>query len=202
MYHSRVLMACRSEARMKKAADEVISRTRGSGSLAIFRLDLSSLESVRRCAEEILEKEKRIDVLINNAGVMMCPLSRTADGLEMQIGTNHFGHFLFTNLLLDRIRESAPSRIVNVSSKAHENGRIDLEDPNYERRAYGRIEAYSQSKLANVLFTKELARRLEGSGVTCYSLHPGVIDTELARHVEEWLGPFKTITDVLSFPFK
>ncbi len=198
----RVLMACRSEERMKRAADEVLIRSKGSGSVALFKLDLSSMESIRRCAKQILQQEERIDVLINNAGVMMCPLTRTKEGLEMQIGTNHFGHFLFTSLLLERIKESAPARIVNVSSLAHEHGRIDLTDLNYERRAYGRVDAYGQSKLANVLFTKELARRLQGTGVTCYVLHPGAIDTELGRHVEEWLGPFKMITDVMFFPIR
>ena len=108
------------------------------------RCDLSSLKSVRECAKEINEKEERIDVLINNAGVMMCPYSKTEDGFEMQIGTNHFGHFLFTRLLLDKIKASAPARIVTVSSLAHETGSVDLDDLHWERRDYSRIAAYNQ----------------------------------------------------------
>ncbi len=155
---ARVLMACRSEERMRRAADECIERTKGAGGgIALFKLDLGSLESVRRCAREILEQEERIDVLINNAGVMMCPLTRTEDGLEMQIGTNHFGHFLLTNLLLDRLKSSpGPSRVVTISSLAHRDGHMRLDDLNYKDREgeYKRYKAYAQSKLANILFTR------------------------------------------------
>ena len=176
-------------------------RKETSGDVAVYRLDLASLKSVRACAKEINAKESNVDVLINNAGVMMCPLQRTEDGFEMQIGTNHFGHFLFTNLLLDKIKASAAksksedggagARIVTVSSRAHERGRVDLDDLNWETRPYNRMHAYEQSKLANVLFTRELAKRLEGTGVSCYSLHPGVVRTELGRHIEDVVGPLK-----------
>ena len=118
------------------------------------------------------------------------PYSKTEDGLETVIGTNHFGHFLLTNLLLDKLKESAPSRIVNVSSSGHRWGRIDLEDINWERRKYSEWDAYYQSKQANNLFTVELARRLQGTGVTTYALHPGVVTTDIWRNFE---GPMKYI---------
>jgi NAD(P)-dependent dehydrogenase (short-subunit alcohol dehydrogenase family) len=120
---------------------------------------------------------------------MTCPEQRTEEGFEMQIGTNHFGHFLLTNLLMPLLKKAAPgARIVNVSSLAHERGQIYWDDVNFERTPYDPMKAYSQSKLANVLFTKELARRHEGSGVTAYALHPGVIHTELGRHLKDTFG--------------
>ncbi len=198
---ARVLMACRNMDKMKAAADDVIARTKGSGAVALFELDLSSFESIRACAKRINETEEKIDVLINNAGVMMCPLMRTKDGLEMQMGTNHFGHFLFTNLILDKIKASSPSRIINVSSMGHKMAKkMDLEDMNYEKKPYSKVQAYAQSKLANILFTRELARRLQGTGVTCYSVHPGAVYTELSRHIENSFGPFKDIINAVLSP--
>ena len=114
---------------------------------------------------------------------MCCPCWKTEDGFDMQFGVNHLGHFLLTNLLIDLLKRSAPSRVVNVSSNAH-RGEIDLDDLNSEK-SYSRVGAYSNSKLANILFTRELSRRLEGTGVTANSLHPGAVQTELGRH----LGP-------------
>ena len=160
---------------------------------------MSSLKSIRECCKEINSKEKSIDILINNAGIMMCPEMKTEDGFEMQIGTNHFGHFLFTNLLLDKIKKSTPARIVTVSSIAHNEGHIDLDDIHFERRPYGILVAYQQSKLANILFSRELAKRLKGSGVTTYTLHPGVIDTDLFQHVEDKFGPLKSIIGFLGY---
>lgn len=122
-----------------------------------------------------------MDILINNAGVITANRQSTIDGYEMQIGVNHMGHFLLTTLLLDMLKASAPSRIVIVSSKGHYYGTIDKEDLNTERKTYKKFEAYFQSKLANVLFGRELSRRLNGSGVTVNSLHPGVVKTELTR---------------------
>lgn len=123
------------------------------------------------------KEESELHVLINNAAAIAVPRATTADGLEMQIGTNHFGHFLLTNLLLDHLRASSPSRIINVSSMVHKFGRIKCDDINSEK-SYGKWKAYAQSKLANVLFTRELAKRLAGSGVVANSLHPGaVMDT-------------------------
>lgn len=175
-------MACRNGDLANKAADDV--RLETNGNIAVYKLDLADLSSVRECAKKILENERRIDILINNAGVMMCPHWKTKDGFEMQIGTNHLGHFLFTNLLLDKIKACAPSRIVNVSSRAERDfgNDIDLSDLNWEKRPYSSTGAYGASKLANILFTKELAKRLAGTNVNTYVLHPGVVRTELARH--------------------
>lgn len=121
---------------------------------------------------------------------MRTPNSKTRDGFEMQLGVNHLGHFLLTNLLLDTLKSSAPSRIVNVSSVAHQRGKINKEDLNSDKN-YSPSEAYAQSKLANILFTKELAKKLEGTGVTVNAVHPGVVDTEIIRHMSffnSWLA--------------
>lgn len=128
------------------------------------------------------KEEPRLDVLINNAGIFQCPYMKTEDGFEMQLGVNHLGHFLLTNLLLGLLKNSAPSRIVVVSSKLYKYGEINFDDLNSEL-SYSKSFAYSRSKLANILFTLELARRLEGTGVTVNVLHPGVVRTNLGRYV-------------------
>ncbi|XP_071792189.1 retinol dehydrogenase 13-like [Asterias amurensis] len=179
---ARVILACRNKAKAAEAKAE-IRRATSSGHLVIRQLDLSSLASIRAFAEKIKEEESRLDVLINNAGVMMCPKQSTEDGFEMQFGVNHLGHFLLTNLLLDLIKSSSPSRIVNVSSIAHGGGKMQWEDLMMDEE-YDRFSAYGQSKLASMLFTLELSRQLEGSGVTVNALHPGVVQTELFRHME------------------
>lgn len=177
---ARVILACRDMDRANNAA-EYIKKKSGNDNVIVKKLDLASLQSVRQLAEDVLASEERLDILINNAGIMSCPEWKTEDGFEMQFGVNHLGHFLLTNCLLDLLKKSTPSRIVNVSSLAHERGQIDFDDINQEKE-YKPWKSYSQSKLANVLFTKELANKLQGSGVTTYSLHPGVIRTELGRH--------------------
>lgn len=121
-------------------------------------------------------------LLINNAGVMAMPYAKTVDGLEMQIGTNHFGHFLLTYLLLDYLKASTPARVITVSSHAHKFGRIKRDDINSEK-SYSKWGAYGQSKLANILFSRELSKRLAGTGVVSNSLHPGAVTTELSRHM-------------------
>lgn len=148
-----------------------------TGDVRVRELDLANLESVRSFAERTTDP---IDILIANAGVMAIPMQRTTDGFEMQVGTNHLGHFALVNLLLPHIRE----RIVVVSSEAHRQGRIDLDDFNWERRPYKRWAAYAQSKLANLLFVNELQRRLRESGspVTAIAVHPGYAATNLQRH--------------------
>jgi len=183
---ARIIMACRNLEAAAQAAEEIKAET--GGELKVVKLDLASLASVRECAAEIKRDEKKLHVLINNAGVMMCPYTKTEDGFEMQMGTNHFGHFLFTNLLLDLLKASAPARVVNVSSRAHQRSEINLSDINWERRPYSRVAAYADSKLANVLFTKALAKRVADTGVDCYALHPGVVRTELGRHIQDMLG--------------
>ncbi|XP_075894049.1 retinol dehydrogenase 13 [Nelusetta ayraudi] len=177
---ARVILACRDMDRANQAAEEVRKRS-GNGNVIVKQLDLASLQSVRQLANDVIATEERLDVLINNAGVMSCPQWKTTDGFEMQFGVNHLSHFLLTNCLLDLLKKSAPSRIVIVSSLAHEKGKIHFDDINLEQ-SYTPWISYRQSKLANVLFSRELAKRLQGTGVTTYSLHPGVIWTELGRH--------------------
>lgn len=158
-------MACRDLEKAREAIKEIQEACKDFshvGCLETVELDLQDLESVRNCATELLEQEAEINLLINNAGVMCCPKSKTVDGFETHMGTNHFGHFLFTLLLLPKMIQSRPARIVNVSSMAHSFGHIDFDDLNWESRSYGSVAAYSQSKLANVLFTKELAARIDG----------------------------------------
>ena len=140
-----------------------------------------------------LEKEKHLHILINNAGLVTAGRETTCDGLEMQMGVNHFAPFLLTNLLLDTMKKSAPSRIVNVSSVGHYRGQINKDDLQSEYGSYHRLTAYLQSKLANVLFTRELAKRLKGTAVTANSLHPGVVRTDLARNL--------TLLTILLYPF-
>lgn len=184
---AKVYMACRDPARCEAARIEIIDRTQNQ-QLFNRSLDLGSLESVRNFVARFKAEESRLDLLINNAGVMACPRSLTADGYEQQFGVNHLGHFLLTNLLLDRLKHSSPSRIVVVSSAAHLVGRINREDLMSEKN-YGKFfGAYSQSKLANVLFTRKLSELLKGSGVTVNCCHPGVVRTELNRHFAgpEW----------------
>ncbi|XP_067900647.1 retinol dehydrogenase 13-like isoform X3 [Heterodontus francisci] len=155
------------------------------------------MEKCEAAAREIREEEN-INVLINNAAIMRCPHWKTEDGFEMQLGVNHLGHFLLTNLLLEKLKNSGNGRVINVSSLAHKVGQIDFNDLNWEKKKYDTKAAYCQSKLANILFTKELAKRLHGSGVTVNAVHPGVTNTELGRHTgmhksnfsSTMLGPF------------
>ncbi|XP_028821297.1 retinol dehydrogenase 12-like isoform X2 [Denticeps clupeoides] len=179
---ARIIMACRDMEKADTALREVIDAS-GNQDVVTRKLDLSDTKSIRQFAEDI-NKEKQVNILINNAGVMVCPYGKTADGFEMQIGVNHMGHFLLTYLLLDLIKRSAPARIVNVSSVAHQWGSINLEDINSEKD-YEKKRAYSQSKLANVLFTRSLAKKLQGSRVNTYVLHPGVVQTDLWRHLSK-----------------
>jgi retinol dehydrogenase 14 len=151
-------------------------RAAGGGQVEVFVADLSSQSQVRRLAEEALQRLSRIDVLVNNVGGHWNTRHVTADGLERTFALNHLAPFLLTNLLLDRLQQSAPARVVTVSSNAHAQGRIDFDDLQGER-SYSGARAYSQSKLANVLFTYELARRLPATSVTANALHPGVTRT-------------------------
>jgi retinol dehydrogenase-13 len=174
-------MACRDLHKCEEARKEIILATRNKN-VYCRELDLTSFSSIRSFVKRFKSEQNRLDVLINNAGVMRCPKQVTQEGFEMQVGTNHLGHFLLTNLLLDYLKASAPSRVVTVSSIAHTRGEIDTADFNSER-SYDPKKAYEMSKLCNVLFTNELAKKLEGTGVTANSLHPGIVDTELMRHM-------------------
>ena len=178
---ARVVIVGRNAAKTDAAVERIIAET---GNPAVERLlaDLSSQREVRRVAAEALERLPRLDVLLNNAGAIFLSNRRSVDGIEMTFALNHIGYFMLTNLLLERLRESAPARVINVSSSSHAHpGRFRLEDlpePGSNRgyRAYGR------SKLCNILFTYELARRLEGTGITVNALHPGLVQTNIARN--------------------
>ncbi|XP_036935758.1 retinol dehydrogenase 12, like [Acanthopagrus latus] len=191
---AKIIMGCRDMEKAEAAVKEIIEGS-ANQNVSCLKLDLSDSKSIREFAEAI-NKEPKLDILINNAGVMVCPYGKTADGFEMQIGVNHFGHFLLTYLLIDLIKKSAPARIITVSSMAHSWGSINLEDINSEK-SYDKSKAYAQSKLANVLFSHTLAKKLEGTGVTTYSLHPGVVQTDLWRHLN---GPQQFVMKMVS-PF-
>lgn len=213
-----VYLACRDLAKCEEARKSIILESKNRN-VYCRQLDLASFESIKnfvkhfkseqvrrlKIASTIQSNSKsfqnRLDILINNAGVMRCPRMVTTEGFEMQIGVNHMGHFLLTHLLLDFMKVSTPSRIVNVSSIAHTRGEINTADLNSEK-SYDPAKAYEQSKLANVLFTRELAKRLDGSGVTVNSLHPGIVDTELMRHMGVFNSFFaKIIVYPLMWPF-
>jgi len=179
---AHVVLAVRNLTKGEAAAEWIIRSVRDAD-LELQRLDLGSLASVREAADEIRTKHETIDLLINNAGVMTPPRETTSDGFELQFGTNHLGHFALTGLLLDRLLPAVGSRIVTVSSIGHRFAPgIRFEDLQWERR-YNRLQAYGQSKLANLLFTYELQRRLIGQHTTALAAHPGGSDTELARHL-------------------
>ncbi|XP_016107802.1 retinol dehydrogenase 12-like isoform X2 [Sinocyclocheilus grahami] len=180
---ARVILACRDLLKAEQAARE-ISRDVENASVVVRKLDLADTKSICDFAELIYNTEKSLHLLINNAGVAICPYSTTADGFETQFGVNHLGHFFLTFLLMDLLKHSAPSRVINVSSLAHPMGKIHFEDLNSEK-SYHPVKAYVQSKLANILFTRELATRVEGSSVTVYSLHPGVVQSELFRNLSK-----------------
>ncbi|EDW62890.1 retinol dehydrogenase 12 [Drosophila virilis] len=178
---AKIYMACRDPVRCEAARIEIMDRTQNQ-QLFNRSLDLGSLESVRNFVARFKAEETRLDILINNAGVMACPRTLTADGYEQQLGVNHLGHFLLTYLLLDRLKQAAPSRIVVVTSLAHLFGRINREDLMGERNYRSLLGAYTQSKLANVMFTRKLAMMLMGTGVTVNCCHPGLVRTDLYRH--------------------
>ena len=179
-----VTMLARNPEKNEASAESIRSAVPGA-SLETRELDLTSLASVRACAAGILADHARIDVLINNAGVMCCPHATTADGFESQLGINHLGHFLLSVLLAPALVRGAPSRLVALSSGAHGISGIDFDDPMFERRDYDPWVSYGQSKTANALFALELDRRLRDEAVAAYSVHPGMIMTELGRHLTE-----------------
>ncbi|XP_050462665.1 retinol dehydrogenase 12-like [Cataglyphis hispanica] len=198
---ARVILACRDLQKAEDALEDLKKNPpsradreqfQGNpGDLVIYQLDLSSLKSVKECAKTLLMKESAIHVLINNAGVMMCPQEITEDGFDLQLQTNYISHFLLTLLLLPKMQSSEPiCRILNVSSRIHIFGAIH-DDLNL-KDSYTPLKAYMQSKLANILFTKELARRLKEAninGINVYSLHPGAVKTELGRHFRRTIFP-------------
>ncbi|XP_044023679.1 dehydrogenase/reductase SDR family member 13-like [Siniperca chuatsi] len=199
---ARVILACRDKRRAEAAIQEIIQET-GNSQVIFMQLDLASLQSVRSFADNFLQSESRLDLLINNAGLMKG--GKTEDGFGMIFGVNHLGHFLLTVLLLDRLKASKPSRVVTVASKAYEMGKVDFNSLTTHRElglgstGYQLFQKYCHSKLCNVLFTYELAKRLQGTDVTCYSVHPGAIKTEIGRHAGFWWKLIMTPIVVLFF---
>ena len=155
----------------------------GEGSIDLISLDLASLESVRACADKLLNEGKPFDVIIANAGVMATPFGKTADGFETQFGTNHIGHFVLVNRLAPLLRSGA--RVVMLASSGHRFANVDLDDPNFERTPYDPFVAYGRAKTANILFAVEFDQRHQARGVRAAAVHPGGIQTELARHMDE-----------------
>ncbi len=191
----RVLMACRSAERGAEAQAAVVAEIPGA-STELLIADLSSGEGVRSLATQTLQHTDRLDVLVNNAGVFTRDYLSTDDGLETQFAVNHLAPFLLTHLLRDLLVKSAPARVVTVSSEAHKRGQIRWDDLQGEQK-YSGLRAYSQSKLANLLFNRELARRLGGTGVTANAVHPGVIGTRL---LFTGFGPLRLLRPFLKTP--
>lgn len=179
---AHVVIAARDPAKLDIAASEIREAT-GSELVETIVLDLASQDAVRACGAEANERFDKIDLLINNAGVMACPQGQTADGFEMQFGTNHLGHFSLTKHILPLVRKGSGKRIVNLSSRAHHNDRVHLDDVGFENREYEKWASYGQSKTANILFSVALDKRLDDIDV--FAVHPGGIQTNLGRHLTE-----------------
>jgi NAD(P)-dependent dehydrogenase (short-subunit alcohol dehydrogenase family) len=182
-----IIMACRNMDTAKAAEKEIMNKIPRS-KLEIIQIDLADLKSVYRFAEVFKSKYSSLDILINNAGIMMAPYGKTKDGFEQQFGINHLGHFALTGLLIDRILNTPHSRIINVSSNAHRIGKIDFDNLMYEGgKGYSPTRAYGRSKLANLLFTYELERRFKaaGSKTIAAAAHPGYTHTHLTRYLEK-----------------
>jgi NAD(P)-dependent dehydrogenase (short-subunit alcohol dehydrogenase family) len=182
-----VILVGRDPGRLQAALHEVRGRT-GSSAVSGLKANLDSQTEVRQLASDILARAPRLNLLINNAGTVYARRTTTPDGIEATFAVNHLAPYLLTRLLLDRIGASAPARIVTVASHAHYQGTLDLADYGYAR-GYRIMRAYARSKLGNVLFTRELARRLEGTGVTANALHPGTIATNIWSGAPAWARP-------------
>ena len=185
---AEVIIVGRNEKKTRRVLDELKTAS-GSDRLDMLIADLSSIEQIRRVADEFRGKYERLDVLLNNAGAMFPKYQETADGLEMTFALNHISYFLLTHLLLDNLKQTAQrqgeARIINVSSSAHRGAQFNGPD---EANAYSSTRSYGKSKLANVLFTYDLARRLEGTGVTVNAVHPGLVDTGFGSEFKGFLG--------------
>lgn len=203
---AHVVAACRRVAAGQEAVGNLASER---GSVEVMELDLNSLASVRRFVEAFKSKHDKLHGLVNNAGIMNTPKGQTEDGFETQFGVNHLGHFLLTELLLDILKSSAPSRVVCVSSVAHVGMQnrpaiIDFNDLHFEKRKYDGVAAYNQSKLAIVIYARHLAKRLEGTGVSVFSTHPGWIRSNLIKHtMPSWvqnilMRPFSGLLTMMS----
>jgi NAD(P)-dependent dehydrogenase (short-subunit alcohol dehydrogenase family) len=178
-----VVGAARDLSKAKAATAGVRAAAKQGGGLELVELDLASLDSVRVCANALVDNGKPFDLVIANAGVMACPYGKTAEGFETQFGTNHLGHFVLVNRIASLMKLG--SRLVNLSSAGHRYSDVDLDDPNFERTPYDPWAAYGRSKTANILFAVEFDRRKKGNGIRATAVHPGGIETELARHLGE-----------------
>lgn len=178
---ARVVLACRSAEKTEPVIAEIAKAT-GNSAVEFAPLDLSDLDSVRKCADGLVASGRPIHVLVNNAGLVA--RGSTKQGFELTVGTNHIGHYLFTRLLLDHLAKHGPARVVNVSSKSHYQAKaIDWDAIKHPTKTLTGLDEYAVSKLANILFTKELARRINGAPITTYALHPGVVATDAWRRI-------------------
>jgi NAD(P)-dependent dehydrogenase (short-subunit alcohol dehydrogenase family) len=181
---AHIVVAARDMGKGEEVAKSVREAT-GNDQVDVIACDLGSLAKIRECAGAVLAKYDAIDLLINNAGVMACPQAATADGFEMQFGTNHIGHFLLTNLLMPAVEKATNARIVNLSSRGHHFDTVHFDDPHFENREYDKWASYGQSKTANIMFSVGLERRLAAKGIHAYAVHPGGIQTNLGRHLTQ-----------------
>jgi NAD(P)-dependent dehydrogenase (short-subunit alcohol dehydrogenase family) len=179
-----VVIAGRGPERLRSATEAITTET-GTAAVETVELELDSLASVRSAAVEISERFPRVDVLINNAGVMFTPYQQTKDGFELQLGVNHLGHFELTRRLVPLLLSAESARVINLSSDGHKIFDIDLDDPNWEHRPYDKFKAYGAAKTANVLFTVALDARYRDSGVTSFAVHPGTVATALSRYMSK-----------------
>nr|XP_042897403.1 retinol dehydrogenase 12-like [Parasteatoda tepidariorum] len=193
----RIILACRNVEKGQEAVKKIINSTKNSN-VCIKQINLASLNSVRKFADEINSTEKRLDVLIHNSGVYCTGLKFTEDSLEEQFATNYFGPFLLNHLLLDLLKRSAPSRIIVVSSFAYRTSNLDLENMNCEKHINSTFLTYSNTKLANILFVHELSKKLNGTGVTANSLHPGLVKTGIFRNTP-WYTKFIILPIIYPF---
>jgi NAD(P)-dependent dehydrogenase (short-subunit alcohol dehydrogenase family) len=177
-----VTLTARDAAKGEAVASQIRADT-GNAAVDVMSLELMDFAMVRAFAKDYLARYPQLQILVNNAGVMACPLARSGEGYESQFATNHLGHFLLTGLLVPALRAGAPARVVNVSSRGHRFSPVVFDDIHFERRPYDKWAAYGQAKTANVLFSVALDRRLAPFGVRAYGLHPGAIMTELGRHM-------------------
>lgn len=180
---AHVIIAGRDAGKLATAAAELKEET--GQDIDTIECDLASQSAVKACTAEANQRFDKIDLLINNAGVMACPKSETADGFEMQFGTNHLGHFTLTSGLMPLVEKGTNARIVNLSSRAHHRSGVHFDDPHYENIEYEKWDSYGQSKTANVLFSVALNKRLKDKGIDVFAVHPGGINTNLGRHLSE-----------------
>ena len=185
---AHVAIVARNSEKGERAVADIEARS-GSTRVSLFSCDMSSLAAVRELARSVQTAHSRLDVLVNNAGSVSPTRQTTVDGFEQTFAVNHLAPFLLTNLLLDLVKRTTRARIVNVASEAHRSGTIDFDDLQFERGGYTGVRAYNRSKLANILFTNELARRLAGTSVTANSLHPGVVATNIWSRAPWYLQP-------------